>query len=371
MGGLARRYPDDQDAQTLYAEALMDLQPWSYYTVAGAPKGAIKEITTRLEGVIAKNPDHPGACHYYIHAVEASRQPERALPCAERLAELMPGAGHLVHMPAHIYLRVGRYADAAEHNEHALHADQMMIERRHLTGPYPHMYVTHNWHFLWFARTMQGQFEPALEAARKVTANMPVEAVRAIPPLEAFSPTQYYALARFSRWDDVLKEPAPPAELRYTNAVWHYTRGLALAAKGKPSEAKAERDSVAAIEAGIPADFMLNINSGKVVAVAERRRPEAVELLREAAAIEDSLTYDEPPAWYWPVRQVLGRVLLDGGDAVGAEAAFREDLERNRENGWALRGLAASLRKQGKAQEADDAERRFKQAWPQGEVASR
>jgi tetratricopeptide (TPR) repeat protein len=378
MRDVARRYPDDEDAQTLYAEALMDLQPWDYYTVGGAPKGAIKEITARLEQVIAKNPNHPGACHYYIHAVEASRQPEQALPCAERLAELMPGAGHLVHMPAHIYMRVGRYADAAKHNEHALHADQMMIERRHFTGPYPHMYVTHNWHFLWFARMMQGQFEPSLEAARTVSANMSLEAVRAMPPLEAFSPTKYYALARFGRWDEVLQQTPPPPELRYTTAVWHYTRGLALAAKGKRADAKAERDSLAAIIAKTPAAFTISINSGKAVlaiadrhlraelAVADGRRPEAVKLLREAAAIEDGLTYDEPPAWYWPMRQVLGHVLLDGGDAKGAEAAFREDLARNRENGWALQGLLTSLRKQGKSAEAAEIEQRLKQAWKEG-----
>lgn len=376
MRTLAHRYPDDLDAQTLYAEALMDLQPWDYYTVGGAAKGGILEITHVLEGVISRDPNHPGACHYYIHAVEASHLPERALPCAERLAGLMPGAGHLVHMPAHVYVRVGRYADAAEHNEHALHADQQLIERRNFSGPYPHVYVTHNWHFLWFARTMQGEYEPALAAARKVTASVPLEAVRAFPPLEVFPPTVYFAMARFGRWDDLLKQPAPPAELRYTTAIWHYTRGLALVAKGRRAEAKAERHALAAIAAALPADFMVNINAGKSIlgiadrhlgaelAVAERRRADAVRLLREAASIEDSLTYDEPPAWYWPMREVLGQVLLDGGDAKGAEAAFREDLTRNRENGWALTGLAASLRAQGKVEEADQVEQRLKQAWP-------
>lgn len=376
MRDLARRYPDDLDAQTLYAEALMDLQPWNYYTVGGAPKGAILEITRVLEGVIARDPNHPGACHYYIHAVEASPSPERALPCAERLAGLMPGAGHLVHMPAHVYVRVGRYADAADHNEHALHADQELLERRHLAGLYPHVYVIHNWHFLWFTRTMLGQYEPAVAAAKEVTAGVPLEAVRAFPPLEVFPPTVYFTMARFGRWDALLREPAPPAELRYTTAVWHYTRGLAFVAQGRRAQAQVERDSLAAIAAALPADFMANINSGKsLLAIADRhlramlvleprRRAAAVQLLREAAAIEDSLTYDEPPAWYWPMRQVLGQVLLESGDPKGAERAFREDLERNRENGWALTGLAASLRAQGKVAEANRVAERLERAWP-------
>ncbi len=383
MRDVATRHPDDQDAQTLYAEALMDLQPWSYYMVGGKPKGAIREITAKLEEVIAKNPNHPGACHYYIHAVEASTTPERALPCAERLAELMPGAGHLVHMPAHVYVRLGRYAEAAEHNEHALHADRTMIERRRLTGPYPHVYVTHNWHFLWSARTMLGQADPALAAARKVADNVPPEAVRAIPPIEFFLPTPYFALARFSRWDELLKEPTPPRDLKYTSAMWHYTRGLALAATGDLAAAGRERDSLAAIAATIPVDFMVGINAAKPIveiadrhlraelAIGARRRATAVELLREAAAMEDALTYDEPPAWYWPIRQVLGQTLLDGGDAKGAEQAFRDDLKRNRENGWSLKGLAASLRRQGRKQEAADVEQRFKAAWPESEVAMR
>jgi tetratricopeptide (TPR) repeat protein len=383
MADLAHKYPGDDDAQTLYAEALMDLQPWHYYTVGGQPLGAIGEITGTLERVVARSPNHPGACHYYIHAVEASHDPDRAVPCAERLAELMPGAGHLVHMPSHIYLRVGRYADAAMHNEHAVHADEALIERRHQGMVYTHGYYTHNWHVLWTARMMQGKGDSALFAARKVVENTPIEVVRAFPPLEYYLPVVYYTLVRFGRWDEMLKEPAPPAELRVTSALWHYTRGLALVAKGQMAVAQLEQDSLTAMTAGVPEQAALNLNPAKAVlavadrhlraelALAQHRRPEAIRLLREAVAKEDSLTYDEPPPWYLPMHEVLGQALLAGGDARGAEAAFREDLERNRENGWALKGLAASLRMQGRAKEAAEVEARFRKAWPDGEIAMR
>ncbi len=379
MRGLAAKYPDDPDAGTLYAEALMDLQPWNYWTVGGKPKGAILEIVSTLERVLAREPNQPGACHYYIHAVESSLEPEKALPCADRLAQLMPGAGHIVHMPAHVYMRVGRYDLAVEHNRHAAAEDATFIERRHPGGAYPMIYTPHNYHFLWSALTMMGREKEAIEAARQVEAHVPLEMVRQIPPLEYFTPTLLYALARFGRWDEVLAAPRPEAGLRYTTGIWLYVRGLAFFAKGKASDARAELDSLDAIVAATPADAMANLNSVKsLLTIAQRHlaadlaaraghTEAAVRLLREAAVMEDELTYDEPPPWYLPMRQVLGNTLLAAGRAKEAEAAFREDLKRNRDNGWSLHGLAAALAKQGKAKDAAAVADRFHAAWAEAD----
>ena len=379
MGALAAKYPEDLDAATLYAEALMDLQPWNYWTVGGEPKGAIKQIVATLETVIAKDPNHPGGCHYYIHAVEASLTPEKALPCADRLAQLMPGAGHIVHMPAHVYMRVGRYDLAVEHNEHAAHQDMGFIERRHPAGMYPLIYTNHNYHFLWAALSMQGRANEAIKAAREVAKGAPPEVIREFPPLEYYSPTPYLALARFERWNEVLEEPAPPPDFKFTTGFYHYTRGLAFLGTGKPVEAKAEREKLADIEEAMPPDQMANLNSMKTLLGIARRhldaelalrqaKPEvALRALREAVALEDGLTYDEPPPWYYPMREVLGTVLLAAGRAHAAEETFREDLKRNRENGWSLHGLALALAKQGKAKEAAAITTRFKEAWAEAD----
>jgi hypothetical protein len=379
MRALAAKYPDDLDAATLSGEALMDLQPWNYWTVGGKPKGAILEIVATLERVLAREPNHPGACHYYIHAVESSLEPERALPCADRLAQLMPGAGHIVHMPAHVYMRVGRYDLAVQHNQHAAHEDAVFSERRHPAGAYPLIYSTHNYHFLWAALSMQGRAEEAVQAAREVEKRAPAEAIRQIPPLEYYSPTPYLALARFERWNELLEEPAPPADLKYTTGFYHYTRGLAFAGTARPAEAKAERDKLAAIEAAMPPDAMANLNSMKALlgialrhldadlAARAGRTDAAVKLLREAVAMEDDLTYDEPPPWYHPMRQVLGNTLLAAGRAREAEAAFREDLRHYRENGWSLHGLAAALAKQGKRKDAAAITARFNAAWAEAD----
>lgn len=374
MGAVAAKYPDDLDAATLWAEALMDLQPWSTYTVGGEPRGRILGIVRTLEAVIAKHPNHPGACHYYIHAVEASLDPDRALPCAERLAHLMPGAGHIVHMPAHIYMRIGRYDLAVQHNQHAATEDLKFIEARHPVGAYPLIYIAHNYHLLSAALAMQGKGDESIAAAREMGQYAPAEAVRQFPALEYYSPTPYVALARFARWDQILTEPAPPADLRYTTGFYHYVRGLALAGTGKPA-ATVERDSLAAIESAMPPDAMANLNPMKTLlglakrhldadlAFRQGRKDHAVRLLREAVTMEDDLTYDEPPPWYLPMRQVLGNTLLAMGRLAEAEQAFRDDLKRNRENGWSLRGLAAALGREGKGKEAAEVEARYRKAW--------
>lgn len=376
MGEVAAKHPEDTDAAALYAESLMDLQPWNYWTVGGEPKGAIREIVATLEGALARDPNHPGACHYYIHAIESSLTPEKALPCAERLAQLMPGAGHIVHMPAHIYMRVGRYDLAVEHNRHAVAQDLSFIGLRHPAGVYPLIYTTHNYHFLSVALAMQGKADESIEAARAVARQTPFDLMKRIPPLEYFAPVPYAALARFERWDEILKQPAPPRELPYAVGFHHYVRALALVGTNHADRGKAERDSLAAIQDALPPDQMANLNSMKALltialhhvdaelALSRHDLEPALRELRQAIAVEDGLTYDEPPAWYLPMRQVLGNVLLAAGRPKEAEAAFRQDLERNRENGWSLKGLKAALEKQGKQTEAAGVTARLEKAWP-------
>jgi tetratricopeptide (TPR) repeat protein len=380
MGEVARRDPDDADAATLYAEALLDLRPWDYYAADGTPRPGTAEVVSVLEGVLRRVPNHPGACHYYIHAVEASARPDRALPCADRLASLMPGAGHLVHMPAHIYMRVGRYADAVAANRHALHADRSLIDRRHPEGLYPLLYPAHNAHFLWSAATMAGESAVALQAAREAGEAVPLDVIRQNPPFEFILPTPYVALARFGRWEELLREPAPPEDLRYTTGLWHYARGLAYAATDRPDSARAERTALAAIAAATPADRVVSLNSAATLlrlatnaldgelAARQGDAAAAVRSLTAAVQLQDGLTYDEPPGWYYPVRQSLGAVLLRAGQAKEAEAVYREDLRRNPENGWSLFGLARSLRAQGRASDAAAVDARFARAWAQADV---
>lgn len=374
-------YNNGDDAATLYAEALMDLRPWNYWTNGGRAKApSTLEQLAVLERVVRRNPDHPGACHYYIHAIEASNEAGKALACAERLGGLMPGAGHLVHMPTHIYIRLGKWDVAADRNVHAVHADEEYIKERKPTGVYPMAYYPHNYHMMWYALNMLGRSKDALEAARGVIKNVPVDAVRQAPPLEYFSPTVLFTLARFSKWDDILSQPAPPKDLRYTTGIWHYVRGLAYTGQDKLDAAAGERDKLVAIATEVPADAYANLNSVQsLLAIArghlegemaarQGRTQEAVMHLRKAAADEDELTYDEPPPWYLPIRQRLGAVLLEAGRPVAAEQAFRQDLVRRPENGWSLQGLAQSLRAQKRGKAAALVEARFQKAWSKADV---
>ena len=368
MRALAERYPADDDAQTLYAEAMMDLRPWAYWTLDGRHEPGTMELVARLETVLARTPNHPGACHYYIHAVEAA-QPERAVECAERLASLMPGAGHIVHMPAHIYIRVGRYADAIAANEHAVHTDQTYIAQERPSGVYPIAYYPHNWHFLSFAATMAGRRELAIQAAREVVRAVPPEVARQAPPVEPLVPFAHITLATFGAWKEVLAEPMPPADLRFATAMAQYARGLALGATGRFADADAALDTVRAIAAATPAGdnrTVLRIATHALAGDVAMRRGDfagAERELRAAVRLEDGLMYIEPPLWPQPVRHSLGAVLLLAGRPEEAEVLYREDLRRFPENGWALRGLARSLASQGRAVEAEAAERRFARAW--------
>lgn len=377
MRDVARRYPDDADAQALFAESMLDLSPWDNWTPEGTPKPGTEELVAALEGALAKHPDHPGACHFYIHAVEASLHPERALACAERLPSLMPGAGHLVHMPAHLYIRVGRYADATMANEHAAHTDQAYLADRQPKGMYP-FYLFHNLDFLRAASVMEGRSAEAIESARTLVSQVPVEVARQVGQAEMLLPTQALTLARFGRWSDVLALAAPPADLRYASGIWHYARGVALAGTGRFTEAGTELDSVMAISAAMPADKLLGFHRAKdllevahhalagEIALRQGHAADAVPHLDAAVRRQDALRYDEPPPWYYPVRQSLGAALLAAGRPADAERVYRDDLLRNPHNGWSLYGLAQALRAQHK--DDADARRQFGAAWSRADV---
>jgi tetratricopeptide (TPR) repeat protein len=381
IGQVSRRYPKDDDAATLYAEALMDLRPWNYWTNAGKPLApSTLEQLAVLERVTRRNPNHPGACHFYIHAIEASNDAAKAVPCADRLGSLMPGAGHLVHMPTHIYIRLGRWDETVEHNRTAVHVDQEYVDARHPTGVYPIGYVPHNYHVMWEALNMTGRSAEALSAARTIVEKVPADVVRTIPPLEYYTPTVFFTLARFSRLDESLAELAPPADLRYSTGIWFYMRGLAFAAKNQLDSARVARDSVAAIGEAIPPEQTANLNSSKALLhVAERSLSadlasreghvdEAVTIFRQGIEAEDNLIYDEPTAWAIPLRQQLGAVLLSAKRNKDAEQAFRQDLVRFPNNGWSLHGLAEALRAQGRTREADVAAAKFKRVWAKADV---
>jgi tetratricopeptide (TPR) repeat protein len=368
MRAVARSYPGDVDAATIYAEATMDLSPWYYWNADGSARPGTPDVLVALEGVLKRNPNHPGACHYYIHLVEAV-YPERAVACAERLAALMPAAGHIVHMPGHIYIRVGRFNDAVEANLHAVHADEAYIADQRPQGIYPLAYYPHNYHFMAFAATMAGRSAQAIDAARNVVRSVPVDVAAAVPELQLLVPFAHLTLASFGRWDDVLAEPAPPASLRFPTAMVYYARGVALAAKGQLPEAGVALDSLRAIAAGVtssPHKEIAQIAVHALLGEIHARRgltDGAIQHFGTAMAIEDGLSYMEPPYWHYPIRHSLGAALLRTGRPAEAEVVYREDLKRFPENGWSLFGLRQSLVAQGKTAEADEVGRRFDKAW--------
>jgi tetratricopeptide (TPR) repeat protein len=375
MRSVVVRFPEDADAATLFAEALMDLRPWDLWKPDGRPQQGTDEIVTTLESVLARNPDHPGACHYYLHAVEASSQPERALPCAERLPGLMPGAGHLVHMPAHIYMRVGKYHEAAERNQQAAYIDQQYLASGHQTGEYADGYYTHNLHFLWASLAMEGRNVEAMKAARDLTATITVEEARKDRWKELYLPTPIFSMIRFGRWEELLKEPAPPKGLRLMEGMWRLGRGLALVATGRLPGAEGEHFVLAGLTKQIRRDRTAEDKTERaLLKIAERvlagelaarrqRYDDAIRLFEDAIKMEEALPYSEPPLWPLSVRHHLGTVLLLAGRPSDAEAVYRADLLRHPDNGWALIGLIQSLRAQHKDDQAAAAEDRFKKAW--------
>ena len=381
MRQAARQFPDDLEIATFFADAMMNLRPWNLWTPDGAPQPGTEEIVRTLQGVLARDPDHPGALHLYIHAVEASREPGRAEAAADRLRRLMPGAGHVVHMPSHIYWRVGRYADAVSTNVEAVQADRVYFKTATPSPIYRGLYHPHNIDFIWQSASMQGRSAETLRAAREFAANAPPEMIAQMPDMETAPVAPIVALARFGRWDEVLRHPAPPAEWPYTRGVWHYARGLALSAKGRAADARRELAELEAIVQAVPAErtvafffrasnllqLAANVLAGEIAAKAGDLAT-AERLLRAAVAEQDTHWFTEPPPWYFPVRHALGAVLLQANRAADAERVYREDLEANPGNGWALFGLARSQRAQGKTTEAAASEAAFRRAWAQADV---
>ncbi|MGD9054324.1 MAG: hypothetical protein PVG17_20870 [Desulfobacterales bacterium] len=382
MRQLHERYPDDLDAATLYAEALMDLRPWNYWTRDRQPYPETKKVIQLLEYVLARNPNHPGAIHLYIHTVEYGR-PAAAEAAAERLWKLAPGAGHLVHMPSHIFRRIGRYADASKSNQDAIAADEDYIVQCRAQGVYPLAYYPHNIHFLWDSASMEGRSRLAIDAARKSAASIPDGAWREVPLLHQFVVSPLFAYTRFGKWDLILNEPRPPADSPFWTGVWHYARGLAFTAKGRLSSAAEELRGLEAIAADQSLkDFRVTFSRNGAQAILEiavevlagemaagqKNYAEAIARLHRAVLLEDNLIYNEPPDWHVPARQSLGAVLLTAGRAAEAESIYWQDLQRNTENGWSLFGLMMSLRAQEKGEQARAVEKRFRKAWNQADV---
>lgn len=374
MRVVAKNNPRDLDAVTLAAESMMDLRPWNYWTPEGKPYPGSDEIVSLLESVIARNSEHPGACHYYIHAVEAVK-PVLAVPCAERLARLMPGEGHMVHMPAHIYVRVGRYNDAAQSNVHAIHTDETFIEGIKQPTVYSLAYYPHNIHFLAFVSSMAGRSAQAIETAKTLKSKINMDVAQSVGMLQEMVPYYTLTLTTFGRWDDVLAEPLPPASMRFPTAMAWYARGVAHAAKGDGASARIALDSVVAIDRVTPADaeFKAPISIAMHALMGEMAtrsgdHSSGIAHFQEGLKIEGTGLYFEPPKWYYPIRQSLGAALLKAGRSAEAEAVYREDLKRFPENGWSLFGLAAALKAQGKAAKAADAEKRFQKAWEGADV---
>ena len=381
MRNVAHKYPDDPDVQALFAESLMDLHPWELWTKQGTPGPQTEELLVTLERTLKKHPDHLGANHYYIHAVEASPRPELALPSARRLAALAPEQGHLVHMPSHIYVRTGMYHDSSGANQAAIKSDQDFLAKSHEAGVYLVMYATHNYDFLLYSEMMEGRSRDAIKTARDLKALVSREVVKAMPMGEIMWPKPYFAMARFGAWDQILAAPAPPNEFAYTNAMWHYSRGLAFAAKGKIHEAEAERNALDKDAARVAADLMVGPNNKgpaitklasqvltSAIASARGNHNEAVSDYEAAVRMQDALGYDEPPSWYYPVRESLGGELLAIKKDVMAEQVYRDDLARNPDNPRSLYGLAESLRAEGKTAEAAKVEAQFEKGWAHADI---
>jgi tetratricopeptide (TPR) repeat protein len=377
---LWKTYVDDPDAGVLFAEAMMDLRPWDFWSGDGTPKPGTQEIVLTLETVLEQHPDHPGACHYYIHAVEASREPQRALPCADRLPRLMPGAGHLVHMPAHIYARVGKYHESSERNAEAAHADEQYLADAHLVGDYADGYYSHNLHFLWSSLMMEGRSAEAIKAATSLVSTITEEEAKSNRSKEAYLTTKLFTWLRFGRWNELLREPPPPKGLHLVEGTWRLGRGMALIATGRLPGADGERQALLTLtkqfrrsknqQDKLERDLLRiaeRLLAGQISAQRQRYE-EAIKNFREGAKIEDSLQGAEPPQWSLPVRHYLGPVLLLAGRAPEAESEYRTDLKWYPENGWALFGLLQSLKAQRKGAEADEISGRFEKAWAHADV---
>lgn len=379
MGELVKKYPDDLDATTLYAESMMNLRPWQLWSLDGKPAEGTLEIVAVLESVLKRNPNHTGANHYYIHAVEASPNPERAVESARRLGLLAPNAGHLVHMPSHIWIRTGDYTEAAKSNADAIQADQRYIQKSGATGVYTMMYVNHNIHFLAAANAMNGNYAEAIKNARLLESNVrPL--VKTMPMLEMFTPYPLVTLVRFQKWDEILKYSEADAEMNITNALRHFARGVAFANTGKPDEAQKEFAAMQVKTKSVAPDAPFGNSTAQMVlkvaeemlageiALAKGDKKAAIEFLKKAAAAEDVVNYNEPPDWDLPTREWLGRALLKHGEFAEAERVYRAELVKHPRNGRAFFGLAEALRKQNKKTEAARIQSEFEKSWEKADT---
>ena len=385
MRELVHVYPDDLEAQTLFAEALMNTMPWDYWAKDRSPKPETEEALAALRRVIARQPDHPGANHFYIHAVEAGPNPELGLPAADRLRDFAPGAGHLVHMPSHIYVRVGQYHDAILANERAVKADRDYIRACRAQGFYPGVYYPHNLHFLWWAQVFDGRSAAALRTARRVAQHANDNYCGPSKALEAprLRHLPWLTLVRFGRWDAMLEAPKPAAQADFLvdQALWHFARGLALVSKPDPVAAAVELEALTALaesegarqldSPAFPVSDTLAVArrwlAGRVAEL--QGDPNAmIRHFEDAVAAEDALPYMEPTFWPLPVRPTFGAALLRAGDPARAEAVFREDLARVPRHAWGLLGLEQSLRAQGRAESADLVRREFEAAWARADI---
>jgi tetratricopeptide (TPR) repeat protein len=384
MKALTEAYPDDLDAATLYAESMMDLNPWNLWTKGGQPWDRTMEIIAVLENVLMRDPGHPGANHLYIHAVEASPHPEWALAAAKRLETIAPAAGHLVHMPSHIYMLVGDYKAAADANVIAAKVDKDYIDNEHVKGAYPMLYFHHNLHFIAAARGMEGRYGDAREAATRLTVSLHSHAGD-IPGFQNFI-TEYFGMyplltaVRFQDWKAVLAAKEPGEDLPISRGLRHYARGAAFAAEGDIERATAERESLAMIIDSLPADSRYGNSPAKEVLgvglsivdarIAARNGDleKAVSDFKAAVDMQDKLAYNEPADWHYPVRESLGAALLKAGHAAEAEAVFRADLKKNPRGGRSLFGLVQALEAQGKADEAMLVRQELDAAWRTAEI---
>jgi tetratricopeptide (TPR) repeat protein len=377
MREVSKKFPDDLDAATLFAEAGMNLHAWGLWHVDGSPEEGTEEIVATLESVIRREPNHLGAVHYYIHAVEASRSPERALAGANRLAQLAPAAGHIVHMPGHIYIRTGDYEAAVKTNQKAAQADRAYLAASGAQGIYPMMYYSHNLHFIAMCAAMNGNYAESKRGAQMLAANVGPH-VKEMPALGGFMTVPLAVEVRFHKWSEILKTPQPDESMQTATVFWHFARGLALAATGKVEEAEAEQKVVAEAEEKTRPDavFQMPINNktkdilkiaenvlGAKISQAKKENETAISQLREAVAVQDGLKYDEPQDWFYPVRESLGAALLMSGDQAGAEQTFRDDLERNPRNPRSLFGLEQALKAQGRAYDATFVRKQFDASW--------
>ena len=380
MREVVKNFPDDLDAATLFAEAGMNLHPWGLWHVDGTPEEGTEEVVATLESVLKRDPDHMGAIHYYIHSVEASRSPQRALAEANKLAAMAPAAGHLVHMPAHVYIRTGDYEAAVKTNQLAAAADRAYIKASGVQGIYPMMYYSHNLHFIAMSAAMNGNYAEAKKNADMLATHV-APGVKQMPPLEGFMTIPIAVDVRFHKWGSIMATKQPDPSMQITTVFWRFARGMAAASKGKVSEAEAEYKAVSEAEKATSEDvpFAMPVNNkakdvlkiaenvlAAKIALAKNDSDGAIAHLQEAVAIQDTLKYNEPQDWFFPVRESLGAALLMKGDAPGAEKVFREDLDRNPRNPRSLYGLQQTLKKQGRDYDAGFVEKQFNAAWKGG-----